>query len=76
MPCCRRERRQHSIALFEPKYEDATVGELEADTTESSLGVIRARRSVGERHGYRIWLDLLLGWQLLVFVYVTSTAMH
>jgi len=47
------------VTLLKPEHQDARLRELEADTTESGLRMIRAKRPVMERHGYKIGLEVL-----------------
>jgi len=64
------------VTFLKSEHQDACVRELEADTTESVLGVIGAEGSVGERHGHKIGLEVLADVQFLVLVELAITAMH
>jgi hypothetical protein len=64
------------VSVFKAEHQDACLGEFEADTAESVLGVIGAERSVRKRHGHRVGLEVLGLAQFLVLIDLTITAMH
>jgi len=64
------------LTVLKAEHQDACVGEFEADPTECVLGVMGAERSVGERDGHRVGLEVLGIAQFLVLIDLSITSMH